>query len=90
MPVRGTTAWRHAIVEKKIINRDEGGIGTVTSSGTHYVICAWLDCSNDATTLYSARAKTHNEGYEERNMIYCFCSERCKEHWLDDWRRNRV
>ena len=90
MPVRGTSRWQHARNEKRIINLDEGGDGTVTTSGTHYVICAWLDCDNDAVTLYSIRVHLHNEGYEQRFMNYCFCSERCKQHWLDDNRRNRV
>lgn len=89
MPVRDTTAWRHAIISKKIINRDEGGDGRVTSSGTHYVMCAWSYCENDATTLYEVRAKTHEEGYEERWMHYAFCSEKCKQRWLDDVFRAR-
>lgn len=89
MPVRGSSAWQHARIQKKVINRDEGGWGSVTSSGTHYVICAWNDCDNDATELYKVRVPTHEKGYEERWMNYAFCSERCKEHWLDDWRRNR-
>lgn len=91
--VRGTTAYRHAIIEKKIINRDEGGWGTVTSSGTHYVICAWSDCLKDATTLYGIRVATHRPGAEERWMNYTFCSERHKQYWLDElWiaRRNAV
>ena len=82
--VRGSSGWRHARNQRKVINRDEGGWGTVTSSGTHYVICAWSDCMNDATELYKVRAKTHTESYEERIMNYVFCSERCKQHWLDD------
>lgn len=89
MPVRGSSQWQHARIEKRVINLDEGGNGTVTSSGTHYVICAWLDCDKDALATINVRAKTHAEGYEERHMNYAFCSERCKEHWLDDWRRNR-
>jgi hypothetical protein len=88
--VRGTTRWEHARVEKKVINRDEGGWGTTTSSGTHYVICAWLDCTNDAVELHKIRHKTHADGYEERVMNYAFCSEKCKQHWLDDLSRNRV
>jgi hypothetical protein len=95
--VRGTTRWQHARVEKRIINRDEGGNGTTTSSGTHYVMCAWLDCSNDGLSLYNIRVKTHADGYENTNqgldqryMNYAFCSERCKQHWLDDYYRNRV
>jgi hypothetical protein len=90
MPVRGSTAWQHARVQKLIINRDEGGDGRVTGSGTHYVLCAWLDCSNNATEIFKVRVNTAQQGYEDRYMNYAFCSERCKEHWLDDWRRNRV
>jgi hypothetical protein len=90
MPIRGTTQWQHARVQKRIINRDEGGDGRVTTSGTHYVICSWLDCDNDAFELFKVRVATHADGAEERWMNYTFCSERCKEHWLDDWRRNRL
>lgn len=90
MPVRGSTAWQHARHDKLVINRDEGGWGNVTTSGTHYLLCAWLDCTNNALATISIRVKTHQDGFEERFMNYCFCSERCKEHWLDDYRRNRV
>lgn len=93
MPTRGTSRWQHAINEKRVINRDEGGWGSVTSSGTHYVICAWSDCDNDATELYKIRVATHEETYpgaEERFMNYVFCSERHKQYWLDDCYRNRV
>lgn len=90
MPVRGSSRWQHARNEKRVINRDEGGWGTVTSSGTHYVICSWSDCDNDGLELYKVRVATHNEGYEERYMHYVFCSEKCKQHWIDDTYRNRV
>jgi hypothetical protein len=93
MPVRGTTAWQHAKIQKKIINRDEGGDGRVTSSGTHYVICAWSYCENDATEIFKVRVATHEEKYpgaEERFMNYAFCSERCKQHWLDEWYKQHV
>lgn len=95
MPVRGTTAWRHAIVAKKIINRDEGGCGTVTSSGTHYVMCAWSDCERDATTLFSVRERTHaphirdDDPWNARFVIYAFCSEKCKQRWLDELHNSR-
>lgn len=89
MPVRGTTAWEHARIQKKIINRDEGGWGSVTSSGTHYVICAWSDCTNDATSLFQIRENTGANGYEKRYVTYAFCSERCKQHWLDELHRSR-
>ena len=90
MPVRGTTRWQHARIEKRVINLDEGGNGRVTESGTHYVMCAWNPCDNDGFTLYSVRVHLHEQGYEERYMNYVFCSEKCKQHWLDDNWRNRV
>ena len=89
MPVRGTTAWQHAIHAKKIINRDEGGDGRVTSSGTHYVMCAWSYCENDATELYKVRVNQAKPGHEEKIMNYAFCSERCKHHWLEELARAR-
>jgi hypothetical protein len=87
--VRGTTRWQHAIHEKKIINRDEGGWGRVTSSGTHYLMCAYNTCENDATTLNEVRVRTNKEGYEDRIMHYAFCSEKCKEQWLREWRNTQ-
>jgi hypothetical protein len=87
MPVRGTTKWQHARLQKKIINRDEGGYGKVTESGTHYVICAWSTCTNDAYELYKVRINEGAPGYEPRIINFAFCSEKCKQHWLDEWQR---
>jgi len=86
MPLRGTTEWMHARHQKRVINRDQGGDGTVTSSGTHYVICAWSDCDKDGYENFKVRVKTHSDGAEERYMNYVFCSERCKQYWLNDVR----
>jgi hypothetical protein len=77
MPVRGTTAWQHAIIQKKIINNDRGGT---------YVMCAWLDCENDACSVFQVRERTHANAYEStdaRYVIYAFCSEKCKQYWLE-------
>lgn len=90
MPVRGTTAWQHAIVQKKVINRDEGGWGTATSSGTHYVMCAWSDCEKPGYEIFKIRMRTHaphirdDDPFNARFMHYVFCSEKCKQHWLDE------
>lgn len=89
MPVRGTTAWEHAIIQKKVINLDEGGWGTPTNSGTHFVMCSWSDCENPGYELYKVRVATHKEGYEERFMNYVFCCERHKLWWIDEVRRMR-
>jgi hypothetical protein len=90
VPVRGSTAWQHARIQKRIINRDEGGDGRVTSSGTHYTLCAWSDCDKDGLELYKVRITQSVSGNEPRFMNYVFCGERHKQHWLDDLRRNRV
>lgn len=82
MTVRGTTAWQHGIAQKKVINHDRGGT---------YVMCAWLDCEKPGYELYKVRVRTHSDKYaatDERVMNYVFCSERCKHHWLEDWRRS--
>ena len=89
MTVRGTTKWRHAIIQKKVINRDEGGWGNVTSSGTHYVICAFGMCDNDAYELYKVTVNTAKEGQEVRFMNYAFCSEKCKQAWLEELHKVR-
>lgn len=89
MPVRGTTAWQHARIEKRVINRDEGGDGRVTSSGTHYVMCAYGPCDNDGYELYKARENTAAPGYPDTYYNYVFCSEKCKQAWRDEWMRNR-
>jgi hypothetical protein len=90
MTVRGTTKWRHAIIQKKVINRDEGGWGSVTSSGTHYVICAFGTCDNDAYELYKLAVNTAKDGYEPRIMNYAFCSEKCRQAWIDELHKARA
>ena len=73
--VRGTSRYRHAINQKKVWNFD--------AWDPRAVMCAWLDCLNPGYELY--KVVTHL-GVErgERTMNYVFCSERCKQHWLDE------
>jgi hypothetical protein len=73
MPVRDTTAWKHAITDKKIINHDRGG--------TH-VMCAWDTCEKDAFENNKVRVNTAKPGYPPRYMNYGFCSERHRQYWL--------
>ena len=77
MPVRDTTAYRHAILEKKVINHDRGG--------TH-VICAWDTCEKDAFANNRIRINTASPGYPPRYMNYCFCTERHRQYWLNNVR----
>ncbi len=78
MTVRGTTAWNHARLMRKIINHDSG-------TGRH-IICSWDTCENDGFELYKVRVNTAQEGYEKRYMHYVFCSERHKQYWLENVR----
>lgn len=89
MPVRGSTEWQHARVEKRVINRDEGGYGRTTSSGTHYVMCAFGPCDKDGFELHKVRENTAARGYVPAYINFVFCSEKCKYAWLDEWRRQR-
>jgi hypothetical protein len=89
MPVRDTTAWRHAIIQKKVINHDRGG--------TH-VMCAWDTCENDGYEMHRVRVQTHADNVEEftmtpngpmpnlRYMNYVFCSERHKMYFVNSIR----
>ena len=73
MAVRGTTAWQHGIVEKKVINHDRGGT---------YVMCAWDTCEKDGFQTHSVREHEGARGYEEKTITYVFCSDRHKMYWL--------
>lgn len=90
MPVRGSSAWNHAIIEKKVINRDEGGWGKVTDSGTHYVLCAWDTCERDGLENYKVRVEDSAPQYrgtpDEKYINYVFCTERHKAYWLASMR----
>jgi hypothetical protein len=74
MPVRGTTAWRHAILQRKVINLDH--------AGDRYVMCAWDTCEKDG--YESNKVVTHEgaSGYEDKTITYVFCSENHKDYWL--------
>jgi hypothetical protein len=78
MTVRGTTAHRHAVIQKKVINLDSG-------DGRH-VICAWDTCELEAYELYKVRVNTAADGAQPRYMNYPFCSERHKQYWLANCR----
>lgn len=78
MPVRDTTAWRHAIINRKVINMDH--------DGTKHVMCAWDTCEKDGIENIHVRVKTHADGAEERFMHYVFCSEGHKDYWLENIR----
>jgi hypothetical protein len=77
MPVRGTTAWRHAIIQKKVINLDHGG--------SKHVMCAWDTCEKDG---YENNKVVVHEGVAPniRDITYVFCTERHKAYWLNSVR----
>lgn len=90
MPVRGSTEWRHAMVEKKVINRDEGGWGRVTESGTHYVMCAWDTCEKDGLECNKVVVEDSKPQFRgtpsEKRIHYVFCTERHKAYWIASMR----
>lgn len=75
MPVRGTTEYRHAIIQKKVINHDRGGTK---------VMCAWSYCEKDGYELYKVRVRDSAPGQPLKYLYYVFCSQTCKNHWLDE------
>ena len=74
MTVRGTTAHRHAVIQKKIINLDSG-------DGRH-ILCSWDTCELDGYELYKVRVNDSKDPSHPRYMNYVFCSERHKQYWL--------
>lgn len=93
MAVRDTSAWRHATLQRKVINLDH--------DGDRHVMCAWDTCEKDGYENYKVRVKTHADDAntrrrivetkagimllvsDERYMNYVFCSERHKMYWLN-------
>jgi hypothetical protein len=74
MPVRGTTQWRHAILEKKVINLDHGG--------AKHVMCAWDTCEKDGLESNKCVERISAPGYELQTLTYVFCSERHRQYWI--------
>jgi hypothetical protein len=76
MPVRGTTEWRHAIIQKKVINLDH--------DGNRNIMCAWSYCEKDGYEMYKIRVRDSAPGESLKYINYVFCSQDCKEHWIDE------
>lgn len=77
MPVRDSTEWRHAIIEKKVINFDHGG--------DRHVVCAWDTCERDGVETHKVVEQTAKlRG--ERSVTFVFCTERHKMYWLNSTR----
>jgi hypothetical protein len=73
MAVRGSTAWRHAILEKKVINHDRGGT---------YVLCAWDTCERPGLECNKVVENDAAPGRERREINYVFCSERHRQYFI--------
>jgi len=78
MPVRGTTAWGHAIIQKKVINLDHGG--------AKHVMCSWDTCEKDGYENNKVVVRDNAPGYEPKTITYIFCTERHKQYWLNSIR----
>lgn len=73
MPVRGTTAWKHAIHQRKVINHDRGGT---------YVMCAWDTCEKPGYEMFKCVEHDNANGYEPKRINYVFCSERHRQYFI--------
>jgi hypothetical protein len=84
MPARDTSAWRHAIVEKKVINLDH--------AGDRHVMCAWDVCEKDGYENYKFVEETGNvaAGWPSRPLTYVFCSEKHRQYWLQSYRQAKA
>lgn len=78
MPVRGTTRWNHAIVQRKVINRDH--------DDGKKVMCAWDICLNDGYETNKVVVNDAKPGYEPRPLTYVFCCERHRQYWINSVR----
>jgi hypothetical protein len=77
MPVRDTTAWKHAIIQKKVINFDRGGT---------YVMCGWDTCERDGYESFKCTVNDSAPGQEPKYITYVFCSERHRQYWINSIR----
>jgi hypothetical protein len=74
MPVRDSSEWRHARLERKVINHDRGGT---------YVMCAWDTCERDGHENNKVVVQ-NGQARGDNTMTYVFCSERHKAYWLNN------
>lgn len=82
MPVRGTTLWRHARNEKRVIvNEGENNPQTGTR-----IFCAWDDCDRDGFELYKLVVNYAKPGFPPYRTTYVFCSERHRLYFLNSHR----
>ena len=77
MPVRGSTQWKHAILQKKVINLDH--------DGNRNVMCAWDTCEKDGYESFKV-VKHLGKEKGERTMTYVFCTERHRQYWIASMR----
>jgi hypothetical protein len=78
MPVRGTTEWRHAILQKKVINLDHGG--------AKHVMCAWDTCEKDGYENNKVVVRDSAPGHQLKTITYVFCSETHRNYFIDQSR----
>lgn len=78
MPVRDSTAWRHAILSKKVINLDH--------AGDRYVMCAWDTCEKDGYENNKVVVHENAPGYRDKTISYVFCSEKHRNYFIDQAR----
>ncbi len=76
--MRGTTAYEHAIISKKVINFD--------AFDPRAVICAWSACEKPGYEMHKVVSHL-GKLRGERTMNYVFCSDKHKQAWIDELHR---
>ena len=74
MPVRETTAWSHAIIQKKVINHDRGGT---------FVLCGWDTCEKPGYENNKCVVNEAAPGHPPKTITYVFCTERHRQYWIN-------
>jgi hypothetical protein len=72
MPVRDSTEWRHAIINRKVINMDH--------DGDKHVMCAWDVCENDGLENIQVRIN-YGTAANPHIVKHVFCSEGHKDYF---------
>jgi YHS domain-containing protein len=77
--IPGQSRWslRKRKLGVRMLDRDNAEI-----LDDHHLLCCWDVCEKHAVSLYWAR-ENHSTRFHEEYVWYYFCSERCKQYWLN-------
>lgn len=76
-----STEWRHARIDKPVINLDEGG-----DRHDHHIMCAWDDCTKQGYETNKVVVNDAAPGHAPRYMRFVFCTEKHKYYFVHSHR----